>query len=123
MESSWPRSYRTGSRCSSAPSPRRAFVETRNKRSKSFAVVELLAELARGVFAGDPADAHAIQHAIGRIILLNKDGRVGGAEPVAEPFGVAAIAESSDLQGEKTSDGVNSPQNSTAHSLDHHITL
>src|SRR5256885_12222126 len=68
---------------------------------------------ARGVFAGDPADAHAIQHAIGRIILLNKDGRVGGAEPVAEPFGVAAIAESTDLQGEKTRDRKSTRLNSS----------
>src|SRR5712664_444959 len=102
MEFSSPRFCRTNSRHSSVPSCGRAFVEARNKRSKTFAVVKLLAKLVRRVFAGNPADAHAIKHAVGRVILLNKDRRVGNAEAVAETFGVAAIAESTHLDGKET---------------------
>src|SRR5258706_413813 len=93
MEFSSPRFCRTNNRHSSVPSCGCAFVETRNKRSKTFAVVELPAKLVRGVFAGNPADAHAIKHAIRRIILLNKDGRVGSAEALAETLGVGAGTE------------------------------
>src|SRR5260370_8570967 len=86
MEFSSPRFCRTNNRHSSVPSCGRAFVEARNKRSKTFAVVELLAKLVRRVFAGNPADAHAIKHAVGRIILLNKNGRVGKVEPAPATF-------------------------------------
>src|SRR5260370_23374708 len=102
MEFSSPRFCRTNSRHASVPSCGRAFVEARNKRSKTFAVVELLAKLVRRVFAGNPADAHAIKHAVGRIILLNENGRVGNVEAVAETFGVAAVPESAHLDGEET---------------------
>src|SRR5260370_41536761 len=88
MEFSSRQFCRTNSRRSSVPSCGRSFVETRDKRSKTFAAVELLAELVRGVFAGHPADAHAIKHAVGRIILLNVNRRVRSVEAVAETFGI-----------------------------------
>src|SRR5260370_4747582 len=99
MEFSSPRFCRTNSRHSSVLSCGRAFVEARNKRSKAFAVVKLLAKLVRRVFAGNPADAHAIKHAVGRIILLNKNRRVGNVEAVADTVAGAAIAENAHLEG------------------------
>src|ERR1700694_5152734 len=98
MESSSPRFCRTNNH-SSVPSCGCAFVETRNKRSKTFAVVELPAKLVRGVFAGNPADPHAITHSVGRIILLNEYGRVGSAEALAETLGVAAVGGRHQLAG------------------------
>src|SRR5258708_2624454 len=118
MEFSSPRFCRTNNRHSSVPSCGCAFVETRNKRSKTFAVVELPAKLVRGVFAANPADAHAIKHAVGRIILLNKDGRVGSAEALAETLGVGAVAESTNLHGEKTGRGIDAAKNFHAHRHD-----
>src|SRR6267378_6603713 len=118
MEFSSPRFCRTNNRHSSVPPCGCAFVETRNKRSKTFPVVKLPAKLARGVFAGNPADAHAIKHAVGRIILLNIYGRVGSAEALAETFGIAAVAESTDLHGEKTGRGINAAKNFHAHRHD-----
>src|SRR6266576_299662 len=118
MEFSSPRFCRTNSRHSSVPSCGQAFVETRNQRSKTIAVVELLAKLARRVFAGNPADAHAIKHAVGRIILLNKDRRVGGIEAVSEAVCVGAVAESTDLQGEKTGSWIDAAKNFHAHRHD-----
>src|SRR5260370_38798580 len=93
MEFSSPRFCRTNSRHSSVLSCGRAFVEARNKRSKAFAVVKLLAKLVRRVFAGNPADAHPIKHAVGRIRLLNKNRRVGNVEAGAGTFGVCAMRE------------------------------
>src|SRR5260370_25860567 len=107
MDSFSPRVCRTDSRRSSVSSCGRTFVETRDKRSKTSAVVELFAELVRRVFAGNPADAHAIKHAVRRIIFLNKDGRIGSAEAGAETFGVAAVTERTYLHGEKTGGGQN----------------
>src|SRR6266513_5573070 len=118
MEFSSPRFCRTNSRHSSVPSCAQAFVETRNQRSKTIAVVELLAKLARRVFAGNPADAHAIKHAVGRIILLNEDRRVGGVEAVSEAFCVGALAESTNLQGEKTGSWIEAAKNFDAHRHD-----
>src|SRR6202171_1688052 len=118
MEFSSRRFCRTNNRHSSVPSCGCAFVETRNKRSKTFAVVELPAKLVCGVFAGNPADAHAIKHAVGRIILLNKYWRVGGAEALAEALGIAAVAESTDLYGEKTGCGIHAVKNFHAHRHD-----
>src|SRR5260370_19106870 len=115
MESFSPRFCRTDSRRSSVFSCGRTFVETRDKRSKTSAVVQLFAELVRRVFAGNPADAHAIKHAVRRIIFLNKDGRIGSAEAVAETFGVAAVAERTYLHGEKTGGRSASPRNFPAH--------
>src|ERR1700682_3893553 len=117
MESSSPRFCRTNNH-SSVPSCRCAFVETRNKRSKTFAVVELPAKLVRGVFAGNPADTHAIKHSVGRIILLNKYWRVGSTEALAETLGVGAFAESTDLHGEKTGRGIDAAKNFHAHRHD-----
>src|SRR6266446_942370 len=117
-ESSSPRFCRTNSRHSSVPTCGRAFVETRNKRSKAFAATQLLAKLVRRVFAGNPTDAHAIKHAVGRIILLNEDRRVGGVEAVSEAFCVGAVAESTDLQGEKTGSWIEAAKNFHAHRHD-----
>src|SRR5260370_41199844 len=105
MESFSPRFCRTDSRRSSVSSRGRTFVETRDKRSKTSAVVQLFAELVRRVFAGNPADAHAIKHAVRRIIFLNKDERIGSAEAATETFGVAAVTERTYLYGEKTGGG------------------
>src|SRR5260370_11251577 len=102
MEFSSPRFCRTNSRHSWVPTCGRAFVEARNKRSKTFAVVKLPAKLMSRVFAGNPADTDPIKHAVGRIILLNKNRRVGNVEAVAETFRVAAVAESAHLDGEET---------------------
>src|SRR5260370_20226511 len=102
MEFSSPRFSRINSRHSWVPSCGRAFVEARNKRSKTFAVVKLLAKLMSRVFAGNPADTDPIKHAVGRIILLNKNRRVGNVEAVAETFRVAAVPESAHPDGEKT---------------------
>src|SRR5437870_445643 len=118
MEFSSPRFCRTNSRHSSVPSCGQAFVETRNQRSKTIVAAQLLAQLARRVFAGNPADAHAIKHAVGRIILLNEDRRVGGVEAVAETFCVGALAESTDLQGEKTGSWIDAAKNFQAHRHD-----
>src|SRR2546430_15728164 len=111
MESSSLRFCKTDSQRSSVSSCGRAFVQTRNKRSKAFAVAKLLAELVRGVLAENSADAHAIKHAVGRIILLDKDRRVGGVEAVAETVGVGAGGERTDLHSEKNAGGVRAPQN------------
>src|SRR5260370_41296054 len=102
MEFSSPRFCRTNSRHSSILSCGRAFVETRNKRSKALAAAELLAKLARRVFAGNPADAHPIKHAVGRIILLDEDWRIGDVEAVAQTLFVRPLTGSSGLHGEKT---------------------
>src|SRR6266851_4232018 len=118
MESSSRRFCRTSNRHSSVPSCGCAFVETRDKGSKTFAVVELLPKLVRRVFAGNPANAHAIIHAVGRIILLNEDRRVGGAEAVAETLGVGAVAERTDLHSEKTGGGIDAAKNFHAHRHD-----
>src|SRR5258708_16549716 len=118
MESSSRRFCRTSNRHSSVPSCGCAFVETRDKGSKTFAVVELLPKLVRHVFAGKPADAQAIIHAVGRIILLNEDRRVGGAEAVAETLGVGAVAERTDLHSEKTGGGIDAAKNFHAHRHD-----
>src|SRR5260370_35376043 len=93
MEFSSPRFCRTNSRHSSILSCGRAFVETRNKRSKALAAAELLAKLARRVFAGNPADAHPIKHAVGRIILLDEDWRMGDVEAVRRTLGFSALSE------------------------------
>src|SRR5260370_10729961 len=93
MEFSSRRFCRTNSRHSLVPSCGCAIVETRNERDKTFSAVELLAKLVRRVFAGNPADAHAIKNTVGRAILLNEDRRVGGAEAVLETFGIAPVPE------------------------------
>src|SRR4030088_2795293 len=118
MELSSPRSCRTGSRDSSDSSCGCAFVETRNKRSKAFVVVELFAELVRCCFAGNPADAYSIKQAVGGIILLNEDRRIGGAEALAKTFRVGAVAESSDLHGEKAGSRIDAAKNFHSHRHD-----
>src|SRR5260370_14016299 len=118
MDSFSPRVCRTDSRRSSVSSCGRTFVETRDKRSKTSAVEELFAELVRRSFAGNPADAQAIKHAVRRIIFLNKDGRIGSAEAVAETFGVAAVTERTYLHGEKTGGGIDAAENFHAHRHD-----
>src|SRR5258708_8449452 len=115
MEFSSQRFCRTNSRHSSILSCGRAFVETRNKRSKALAAAELLAKLARRVFAGNPADAHPIKHAVGRIILLDEDWRIGDVEAVAKTFCGSALAESTDLHGEKTRGRTGTPNNLPSH--------
>src|SRR5260370_31853389 len=100
MESFSPRFCRTDSRRSSVFSCGRTFVETRDKRSKTSAVVQLFAELVRRGFAGNPADAHWIKHAGMRIIFLNKYERIGRAEADGGDFRLAALTERSSLHGE-----------------------
>src|SRR5260370_9336969 len=108
MDFTSPRFGRTNSRQSLVASCGCAIVETRNERDKTFSAVELLAKMVRRVFAGNPADAHAIKNTVGRVILLNEDRRVGGAEAVLETFGIAAVAESTHLHGEKSRGGIHS---------------
>src|SRR5438445_77816 len=60
------------------------------------------------VRAGNLSDAHAVENAVGRIILLNENRRIGCVEPLAKPFGVVAVAERANLYGKESRSGINS---------------
>src|SRR5689334_12986150 len=102
MESSSRRFCRTNIRRSLVPSCRCVFVKPRDEWSEALATAQLVAELACLFFSGYFADAHAIEHAVRRVILLNEDGRVGDTQAIAKAFGVGAFAESANLHGEKS---------------------
>src|SRR5260370_39925046 len=102
MESSSLRFCRTNSRRSSDSSCGRALIQSGHEWRETFAIPELVAELVCAILAGDFPDAHPVQQAVGRIILLNEDGRVGSGEAVAETFGVVAVAKSSPLHGKES---------------------
>src|SRR6266700_3411824 len=106
MESSSLLFCRTNSRRSSDSSCGRALIQPGHEWRKTFAVAQLIAELVRAILAGDFPDAHPVQQAVGRIVLLNEDRRVGNAEAVAETFGVGAIAKCAHLHGEESGRGI-----------------
>src|SRR6266481_322176 len=80
----------------------RAFIQAHHHRCKPFPAAKLLPELVRGVFSRHFADTHAIEQAVRRVILLNENRRVRSIQPLAKPFGIAAVAKRSNLHGEKS---------------------
>src|SRR5437660_11943232 len=101
MESSSRQSCRTNSRRSSDSSCGCAFVQSSNKWRETFAGTKLIAELMRAIFSGDPAHAHAVQHAVGRIIQLNQNSRVSRAAAVAGPLSIGSFGDRAHLRGEE----------------------
>lgn len=50
--------------------------------------------------------------------MLDEDGRIGGAKAIAQAFGVGAIAEGADLNGEKARGGIHVAKNFQANGHD-----
>src|SRR5258708_3652529 len=72
------------------------FIEGTNHRRKTVPVAELISEMVRDVYAGHIAETHAVEQVERRVILLNENGRVRNIQPLAKPFGIAAIANRAD---------------------------
>src|SRR6266478_8300105 len=106
MEFSSRRFCRTSSRHSSDSSCGCAFIQPGHEGRETFACAQLIAELMRAILPGDFANAHAIQHSVGRIILLNEDRRIRSIEAVEETLGVGAFPECTHLYGEESGGGI-----------------
>src|SRR5437879_4615396 len=117
-ESVSPQFCRKDSRDSSDSPYGRFLIQARDERRKTLPRTQLLAKLARRVLARNFAYADAVKNAFGRIVLLNENRRVGSVQPVAQPFGIAAVMESPYLHGEKSRRGIHVAQDFHMHRHD-----
>src|SRR6202040_584766 len=81
-------------------------VQAHHECLESVAISQLHGELLRGVRAGNPSDAHAVETSCRRVVILNKNRLIVREQTIAQALGVPAVREGSDLHGEVANRGI-----------------